>query len=213
MAYIYQIQNDINDKIYVGKTEFSIEKRFQEHCQDSKRISKENRPLYSAMRKYGIEHFHISLLEETETPEEREKYWIEKLQTFKNGYNATIGGDGRAYINYDLVCSLYEKEQNQMAVANIMNISVDSVKHILTERNISTLNASESLALRNSKNVGLLDNDTNKIILIFNNSLDAAQYIKEENQLDSSIKTIAGHIRAVCQNKRKTAYKHHWRFV
>lgn len=27
MAYIYQIINDINDKIYVGKTEFSIEKR------------------------------------------------------------------------------------------------------------------------------------------------------------------------------------------
>ena len=28
MAYIYQIVNDINGKIYVGKTEFSIEKRF-----------------------------------------------------------------------------------------------------------------------------------------------------------------------------------------
>ena len=27
MAYIYQIVNDINQKIYIGKTEFSIEKR------------------------------------------------------------------------------------------------------------------------------------------------------------------------------------------
>ncbi|HAU86335.1 MAG TPA: hypothetical protein DCW90_12820 [Lachnospiraceae bacterium] len=29
MVYIYKIINDINDKIYVGKTEFSIEKRFK----------------------------------------------------------------------------------------------------------------------------------------------------------------------------------------
>ena len=34
MAYIYQITNDINQKIYIGKTEFSIEKRFKEHCKD-----------------------------------------------------------------------------------------------------------------------------------------------------------------------------------
>lgn len=26
MAYIYQITNDINQKVYIGKTEFSIEK-------------------------------------------------------------------------------------------------------------------------------------------------------------------------------------------
>lgn len=27
MAYIYKITNDVNGKIYIGKTEFSIEKR------------------------------------------------------------------------------------------------------------------------------------------------------------------------------------------
>ena len=35
MSYIYKITNDINDKIYIGKTDFSIEKRFKEHCQDA----------------------------------------------------------------------------------------------------------------------------------------------------------------------------------
>lgn len=47
------------------------------------------------MRKYGIEHFHIELLEETDDPNEREVYWIEKKRSFKDGYNATIGGDGK----------------------------------------------------------------------------------------------------------------------
>ena len=112
MAYIYQIQNDINGKIYIGKTEFSIEKRWKEHCRDYKKESEEKRPLYLAMNKYGIEHFHISLLEETDNPEERECYWIEKLGSFKYGYNATIGGDGRKYLDYDcsrktIICCKY----------------------------------------------------------------------------------------------------------
>lgn len=37
MAYIYQIVNDVNEKVYVGKTEFSIQKRFKEHCSDALR--------------------------------------------------------------------------------------------------------------------------------------------------------------------------------
>ena len=88
MAYIYKITNDINGKIYIGKTEFSIEKRFNEHCKDAFKPRKEKRPLYSAIQKYGVEHFHITLIEETDNPNEREIYWIEKLQSFKYGYNA-----------------------------------------------------------------------------------------------------------------------------
>ena len=34
MAYIYVIKNDINNKVYIGKTNFSIEKRFKEHLKD-----------------------------------------------------------------------------------------------------------------------------------------------------------------------------------
>lgn len=48
MAFIYKIINDINDKVYLGKTEFSIEKRFQEHCADAFRDRNEQRPLYAA---------------------------------------------------------------------------------------------------------------------------------------------------------------------
>ena len=97
MAYIYQITNDINNNVYIGKTEQTIEKRWKEHCMDYNRERNEQRPLYAAMKKYGIEHFHIQCLEETENPNEREIYWIEQKQSFKYGYNATLGGDGRRY--------------------------------------------------------------------------------------------------------------------
>ena len=131
MAYIYQIINDINDKIYVGKTENSIEKRFKEHCRDAFRRQCEQRPLYSAMRKYGIEHFHAELIEETDQPEEREIYWIEQKRSFKNGYNATLGGDGKKYIDYDLVIATYQELQSMKDTAVKLNISIDSVSNIL----------------------------------------------------------------------------------
>lgn len=44
MAYIYKIINDINDKVYIGKTEFSVEKRFQEHCKDAFKKLKKRDP-------------------------------------------------------------------------------------------------------------------------------------------------------------------------
>lgn len=75
MAFIYKIVNDINDKIYIGQTSFSIENRFKQHLKDSeKNLTTEKRPLYNAIREYGKEYFKIELIEETDSPNEREKY-------------------------------------------------------------------------------------------------------------------------------------------
>ena len=155
MAYIYKIENDINGKIYIGKTEFSIEKRFKEHCKDAYRSGKEQRPLYSAIRKYGVEHFHISLIEETDNPEEREIYWIEKLRSFKHGYNATCGGDGKKYVDYDLVISTYRKTLNQKTTAKLLGIHVQTVRKIIKENIPDEVLSIEEI---NKKNNGLLIN-------------------------------------------------------
>ena len=89
-------------------TERSIEERFKEHCRAYKQEKCEKRPLYSAMKKYGPEHFHVELVEETDNPEEREQYWIEFYNSYKEGYNATLGGDGRSHINQDEIEKILE---------------------------------------------------------------------------------------------------------
>lgn len=198
MAYIYQIINDINGEIYVGKTEFSIEKRFKEHCEDAYRERCEKRPLYAAMRKYGIEHFHISLLEETNNPEERECYWIERLRSFKNGYNATIGGDGRKYLDYDLIIATYNKVKNQNEVARILKISPDSVHNVLKNSNIEILKNPPV----NNKIVYQYDLNEN-FIRSFISIREAARYLGD-------IKYQA-HISQAINGKRKTAYGYIWK--
>ena len=113
---IYLIRNAVNGKGYVGITQkLDIERRLADHCFDSAHLPEgpcgaymsngEIRPLYAAMRKYGVEKFSIEELESfygdtLGDAQERETYYIEKLQTYasgpmhrRNGYNVTHGGE------------------------------------------------------------------------------------------------------------------------
>ena len=99
MAYIYTITNKSNHKQYVGKTNRTVEQRWKEHLLEINQERSKNRPLYRAMKKYGVDNFVIEELEEVDLSEaeEKEKYWIETLRTYKDGYNATLGGDGKPF--------------------------------------------------------------------------------------------------------------------
>lgn len=211
MAYIYQIINDINDKIYIGKTEFSIEKRFKEHCKDAFRKRNEKRPLYSAIRKYGIEHFHIELIEETDNPEEREIYWIEQKRSFKYGYNATLGGDGKRYIDYDLVIATYKEIGIMKDTALALNISEDTVSRILHQNNISIYSIKDI----NTKKAGKITNMYSldgEFLRSFPSTNEAARYMVKNHLTGCKHTTIKQHITEVCTGRRKTAAKYKWKY-
>lgn len=211
MAYIYQITNDINGKIYIGKTEFSLEKRWKEHCDDTYRESKEKRPLYAAMRKYGIEHFHMELIEETNNPEEQEEYWIEQKQSFKNGYNATMGGDGRRRIDYDVVVATYQQLQNLAMTAAALNIDETSVHNILLSQGVAIKSSAEVLKEKCSIPVLMFDLDDN-YLQTFPSSHEAARYMVANNLTGCKHSTIRQHISEVCKGRRKTAAKYKWKY-
>ena len=131
---IYIIRNDINDKVYIGKTTLpTIDARFKEHCKDAFRERNEKRPLYSAMRKYGIEHFTISLIEECQVKDdcEREIYWIQQYNSYKNGYNATFGGDGKHYLDYEEIASSIKENPDRVVIDDCGQIVLiaDITKH------------------------------------------------------------------------------------
>lgn len=211
MAYVYKITNDVNQKIYVGKTQFSIEKRFGEHCRDSQKQTEEHRPLYAAMRKYGIEHFHIEFLEETDSPEERERYWIEELGSFKYGYNATLGGDGKPYIDYDVVIATYQKVQNATEVAKQLNINDSSVRSILKSRNISLRDSSDIMREKYGKITNMYSL-SGEYIRSFPSARAAGNYLIENGLTKCKLTTIRQHISEVCRGKRQTAARYKWQY-
>ena len=88
---IYKITNLINGKIYIGQTQKTLEERMQGHKHGKILIDDE-------IKKYGIENFSYEVVEKCQTIDElneREKFWIEKLNCkYPNGYNVDDGGGG-----------------------------------------------------------------------------------------------------------------------
>lgn len=103
---IYLIKNKINNKVYIGQTINTIEKRFNDH---KKLSAKGCKKLFRAFNKYGRKNFEIIILETLKNfdseidkyyAENLEKYyqdyyncWQEDKQSFKYGYNIRLGGN------------------------------------------------------------------------------------------------------------------------
>jgi hypothetical protein len=210
MAFIYEITNDVNDKVYVGKTEFSLERRFKEHCREAFKERCEKRPLYAAMRKHGIEHFCIKLLEETEFPEEREIYWIYAKEAYTKGYNATHGGDGKKYLDYDLIIDTYANLQNARAAAEKLGISSDTIRRVLKSNGIKVRSTSEIITEKVGRQVDQFSLDG--IYLRTFLTTTAAAFAISEAKGETPNKIRYSHIAAACRGERKTAYGYIWKY-
>ena len=136
MGFIYKITNKINDKIYIGQTSGTIEKRFKEHIKQSR--YNDTFHLYRAMRKYGIENFEVEEIEECEDMilSQREKYYIEYFDSYKNGYNMTIGGDGVIKYDYKEIANKYLELGCEKYVAEYFNCSPSVVQKACQKYNI-----------------------------------------------------------------------------
>lgn len=87
---IYSITNKDTGKIYIGQSK-NIEKRFQEHCQKSKKNSYIDR----SINKYGPDAFQFEIIHECEEDKLLEEEWkfVNLYGAYENGYNLTRGGE------------------------------------------------------------------------------------------------------------------------
>jgi len=92
---VYKIENIMNNKVYIGYTSLSINERLHKHYTNTLYGMKSK--LYDSIRKNGITNFRLCELHRTSDLSESlnmEKFYIDKYNSFKNGYNMTLGGDG-----------------------------------------------------------------------------------------------------------------------
>lgn len=151
MAEVYVITNIINNKQYVGKTNRDSESRLKEHFRESTLRRSENRPLYKAISKYGIDNFTLEVVGRSLTPQEAsdlEVAKIRELQTFGSGYNATIGGDGKTYkltSEEDIanIISLYDSGLSIKDIANILNADQQTISNRLKEKGVKIKKSAE----------------------------------------------------------------------
>ena len=124
IGIIYKVTNDINDLVYIGQTMYLLENRWEWHINKSNNI-KDNCKFHKALRELGYEHFKIEEIERVSTTilDEREIYWIKYYDSYFNGYNSTLGGNGGKKL------PIYTDKQ---AIDRIIDLYVN--KHISTNK-------------------------------------------------------------------------------
>lgn len=200
---LYLITNKINDKVYVGKTYHSIEERFKQHIRESRKDRSIGRDLYDAMRYFGVENFQIQLLGVFEEGilEEKEIEYIEKYDSYKNGYNQTLGGDGKRYIDHTdaEIISLYKEYGTIGRVHAITKYSEGTIRKILRSHGIDTSKPiKKRIRIKCSNGME------------FDSLTEASKWLINNNLTKSNEGQVKCNIRRVLNNQRKTYMKLEW---
>lgn len=191
MSLIYKIINDVNGKIYVGKTEYSEDIRFKQHINDSKKDRCKNRPFYKSINKYGSEHFHIEKIEDCENGDiacKREIYWINKLRTYVgfkdcNGYNATLGGDSRKYKQYNIeeIINMYNETHNVHLISKKYDIDESYVRNLLNSHGVKLLHKKDLYKESDEHTVYQVELNSSKILNIFHSYSEIYDYLNKNS--------------------------------
>lgn len=209
LGKIYCISNDINDKLYIGKTTHAtLEERLKEHFKDSQKELKEKRPLYSAIKKYGKEHFFISLVEECdiEILSKREEYWINYYNSYYNGYNATLGGEGQVLYDYSLFIEDYKNGLILKEIAEKHGCCCDTVAKVIKQAFGQT---DKNRIDRLKRKVYQFDTEGN-LLNEFESQRAAARYLIQQGHKGQEV-SIATNIGRVINGKRKIAEGYVWK--
>ena len=144
MTGIYKITNKVNGMCYIGQS-VNIEKRWRKHksVYGNPNAHEYDYYLYRAMRKYGIDNFDFEVIEECSSDllNDKEKYWIEKYDSYRNGYNQTAGGESGGH-SIKISISQLERIDNLLknaelsikTIADMFGVSYEMIQGINTGR-------------------------------------------------------------------------------
>ena len=137
--YIYIIKNFQNGKVYIGKTERDVNKRFTEHLTESRA---KDSPTYHyclsrAIRKYGEQAFDVAILAE-DVPIEKldliEAHYIDMYRSndYEFGYNISSGYSDNADVDKYRAIQPEDDYETDRRV-NTDNITNEEVEDFLKE--------------------------------------------------------------------------------
>ena len=231
IGYIYKITNKINGKSYIGKTN-NIIRRWKEHKYGHGGTS----ILSKAFTKYGIDKFEFSIIEiqKYNTIEELNRklseleiYYVGIYNTFKNGYNATIGGEGISFYKHS--------EETKRKISN-SNKGKIIPKERLAKIRVAMLGKHHTSEAKEKKRKALLNRDQKKKKkmalknkgkhrdheMIMRGAMKRKKPILQYDKYGNFLKEYKGatdtdynttaNIIACCKGKIKSAYGYIWKY-
>lgn len=160
---IYKIISP-SGKIYIGQSR-DINRRF---CQYRKLACKKQPVLYNSFVKHGVENHIFVIVEECEENllNERESYFIEFHDSYKNGMNCSLGGELIPSKLPEVRLKQSETRKRKFAEGTLINpmqgkSGMLGKKH--TKEAIEKLNAVKRIGLDNFKSRKVICSETNTI--------------------------------------------------
>lgn len=137
-GYIYKVTNVINNKVYIGQTTDTLEKRWKRHINSAKKGS--NLYFHRALIKYNINNFKIENIDQAQSKKElndKEKYWIAYYKSYVKdfGYNLTKGGEGGALTGEALEKMKLSKKGKKPSPESILKRSISLKGKLCGEKN------------------------------------------------------------------------------
>lgn len=229
-GYIYKLTCTITGKVYIGKT-IDINRRMVQH---SKVTPKYSHHLANAIKKYGINNFKEEIIFEVEAEDRAalntalsnaEQLYIEQYDSYRNGYNSTIGGEGTSGFHWlesskkKLSKSLKKFFESAKGKAQIEHtifcnknreVSKETREKIGRGNKGKIMPEEAKIKIRNyqlvnaySKYISVLQYDLdNNLLNRFNSITNAAKSINKDTS----------HIVSCCKGRRKTAYGFIWKY-
>ena len=206
---IYVIQNNINQKKYVGKA-LDIYRRIKAHVTalNTKDVN-ENRHLINSWHKYGRENFSYYVIEYIFDEDkdilenklkERELYWIEHLDTLnrEKGYNLRLDSEGKCIVSDETREKCRESQIERFSNENVRKEMSEKLKTLHKEHPEYWEDSKIKLAYANRKyRIAKCDKNTGEIIKIY----EIIKEISDENP-DYYLQAIKG-----CCSGSKKSYK------
>lgn len=209
MGWIYKIENLVNHKVYIGKTERDISTRWKEHIRHINSLIR--LPLYRALKKYGVENFSIEALEECDNLnlDERECYWIKQYDSYgENGYNCSYGGEGGLKIpeeDWENIALRYQNGEYLTDLCKEYSHDYGTIKKRLNNLGIKINSFAGPQKL--SKFIYCIDPSNNQIIKEYNSITEASKDICPEG---NSYHAIRSHI-SKYKNTSTISHGYLWR--
>lgn len=128
--FIYKATSATTGKVYIGQTTQTLQERINQH--NSHAFGHQyNYHFHNAIRKYGADDFNYEIIEDdiksVETLNERERYWISYYNSYYDGYNSTMGGDGTVRRDDELIVKLFKEGHTTQEICEITGYNRQTV--------------------------------------------------------------------------------------
>lgn len=223
MYIVYLIRNNVNGKLYVGKSSDKID-RWKEHRRIARNGPITHGPKYSylhgAITKYGVENFSFSILESHDLEEnalDGEMAHIARLKSLNYSlYNLTDGGEGTSGYKHlpeskrKMSLSRLGKQRGPLSVEAKLKISISKKGKLPSRRTVENARQSNLGKKRSEKTKRLISasgsGERNPMAKLTWAKVDMIRDLFRRGitltELAIQFETTQSNISLICRNKR-----------